>query len=126
MLFSENLIYLFEQNIKILRITGSFPYKLDPHFKYLSYSKGNRKELIKNLTLLIIGILTWIQIWHGKDGRFPMGVILENSIYAAAETFFPILTFIYLKRHNKVAELFNMLITIERKHQTENCKSHYS
>lgn len=122
MLFRENLIYLFEQNIKILHIIGSYPYKLDPHFKCLSFSKSHRKESIKSSILVIIAITTWIQIWHGAGGRFPNGVILENLIYVSAETVFAITIYIYLRRQCRVTELFNMLIVIERRHQTENCK----
>lgn len=122
MLFKENLIYLLEKNVKILRFTGSFPYKIDPHLKYLSISEHHRKEVIKNIILLFIGIITYIQIWHGREGRFPMGVILEDSIYAGAETVFPMLALICIRRHYSITELFNMLIVIERKHQTENCK----
>lgn len=122
MLFQENLVYLFEKHIAILHILGSHPYKLDPHSKFLSFSKSHRKLSIKNWILFIMAMTTWAQIWHGKRGRFPMGVILENSIYAAAETIFPIVTYTYLRRHNRVTGLFNMLIVIERKHQTKDCK----
>lgn len=122
MLFEENLIYLFEQHIKILRLIGSYPFKINPHSKYLSFSKSHRKESFKNWIVLIVAVTTWAQIWHGKGGRFPMGVILENSIYAAAESIFPIVTYTYLKRRDKVTELFNMLVVIERKQQIEDCK----
>ncbi len=124
MLFSENLIYLFELHIKILRILGTHPYNLDPHSKYLYFSKKHRKVSIKNWVMFIIAIITWAQIWHGKGGRFSKGVILENSVYAAAETVFPIVTYIYLRRHNEVTELFNMLVVLERKNQMDDCKSH--
>ncbi len=122
MLFQENLIYLVDKHLQILRILGSHPYKLDPHSKHLKFSKSHRKLSIKNWILFIIALTTWAQIWHGKRSRFPMGVILENSIYAAAETIFPIATYFYLQRHERITELFNMLIVIERKHLTEDCK----
>lgn len=122
MLFQENLIYLVEKHIQILCILGTHPYKLDPHSKYLSFSKNHRKLSIKSFIVLIIAITIWTQIWHGKRGRFPMGVTLENSIYAAALTIFPMITYTYIRRHNNVTELFNMLIVIELKPNSVNCE----
>lgn len=115
MLLTEGLLGNIISHLNVLKACGPFPFAFDKKKQVLSFS-SKISILATQLTtalLLAIAILLWSQLWMFRN-KVPIVVTFEGMIYASSNIIFVVGSFIYLKRKDKVIELFNLIVKFER------------
>ncbi len=125
MLLNENLLDLISLHLRVLKIFGPYPFKLDKLSRVLS-SADNKNVLPTKVTislLLTIAILTWAQLWLSR-GNVSTVVTYEGMIYAASDVTFVVTGYVYLVRQRDVIELFNLVCNFERRYYNSGRLKH--
>ncbi len=116
MLFTHNLLRFIRLTVKTLNIFGTYPYSMNFDTNKLSFSKHNGliRQNLKHIGFLIFSLVGLIQLIHYKS-KFPQGVFFESIVFTVTVPAQVILVDVYLRKSYKVVELFNLIVTFERK-----------
>lgn len=123
MIFSQNLIKLIRLNLSALHLLGPYPYKIDKDTCKLDFDKTNglKKETLLIYLLLFISLIAIVQLSSLRD-TFPAGIIYEGILYATLPLAMAVMVWAYFQKHSGVVELFNLLVTFERRFNHGNNK----
>ena len=119
MFLQENLLPLFQINLRFLQIFGSTNLTLyNNDFKNKILRKRNKFSTVnayfKLLLFTTFVLILCVQAWLGLD-KFPRIVIFEATLYITVYAMGIVINLVYLGRADKITEIFNLFLQFDRR-----------